>query len=459
MKKIAISVGMAVITGVLLLSVNGAFGLTAPTQDPATANLVIPVFGGLDVQGEIKNNAASGDVVVNDTLDAKGTIKNTGGDVVIDDALDVKGSVKNSSGDFVLDDILDLKNILKNSAGALLFGDATVVQADVDADASNAALIIRQSAGATAWIGIDGNEIRAQGTPLYLNWDSGQDVIIGSGTDYSGNKTDVDIRGTVFNGSSGTVALKISDGLEITGFVSNPTGTDPVTINDNFEVVGGMVISGSLSNLVPGMAAGTTLPVKVDDDLHITGFISNPTGVEAVKFSDNLVVGGGIVLTGGIVAGDSITTTQSLNAYVNLSVGGNADFRGAVSNEDAKPLNLADDVAVAGTLAVTGKLTAGTLGTYTEVESGPVTLVDTNSDAVAGTVGHATAVCVAPAVIISCSGRISGTSSGAHDDTSMGNLSAAEVRFASRTCYVEGHTTSGYTRYLFAKTLCFNPGV
>ncbi|MBI2634395.1 hypothetical protein HYW82_01835 [Candidatus Peregrinibacteria bacterium] len=496
MKKILISISMAVATGVVLLGVNGAFGLTAPTQNPADANLVSPVFGGLDVQGNVENTASSGNVVVNDGLDVRGAVKNTGGDVVIDDNLaivnnlDVRSPIYRSNNAYVdFDDGVRLgigKHLVLQGNGEIFdaIDDSIPIGSDLkisgnvnvisgtDANSSGGALVIKQTSDSTAWVSMDQNEIRSEGADLYLNYDSDRDVIVGGGNQ---NATDLDVRGRLFNGISNALwiddVLKITNNLIVTGTISNDTASMPVKIDDAVD------ITGDIKNTSTQVVGGVTLdnPVKIDDSLFVnSNLLTNADLVVYGKIrtpNPVLPIDNTIGVNGSIGATDSITTLKSLNAFENLWVQGNADLQGTVSNSSSKPLDLADDVAVgqgltvatdvsvgddltvAGGLDVNGAVTGMQFGTYVKVDGPAVTVTGS------GSVSTSLA-CSSGQSLISCGFR------GCLDSRAGGSSCSASTAIrpyrlyedvAANTCYFGAVNESTSTRYTNMYITCLDP--
>lgn len=398
LKNIFIAAGLAVFAGVLTLGVNAAFGLDAPSQDPAGAALHSPVFNEVDVQGGLKNTIGN-EIFVLDPIKALSgiiveptwgiTALGNLGKVIIQDNLFVAGHnagnggygihINGNKGEITSDSGTVIVNSSLNTKGDLTISGALSLSKD-----------LFSFAGAT-----------------FLG-----DVI---------EQGDLIVTGTVSTGNS-----LFTDAIE--GFSGGVAAEDfaPITFKN------------PIKGLPPaGLVSPITL--KVLNNLEVTGNLGVGTSTPGAKLEVN---GGAGQSTAVNVYGPNAVSQSSTinlidtNNYLKAIWGGNTVLRSwngidLQVNHSTKGLSI----------NTAGHVTAaGGFGTVNH------TIWGSGSNLAAGIAGSRSVTCPAGQVLLSC-GYTNGS-----------GVPINRVGFDdSNTCYVDAKNTTAEPVWFNAKAICLDP--
>ncbi len=148
---------------------------------------------------------------------------------------------------------------------------------------------------------------------------------------------------------SGSTAIGETPTINPPGNGVGPTFT-ALTVNGPTIINGGISNSGTTAN-------GSNVPVKVDDDLYVTGDITNPDAVNLVfgaiaLSNDPITVKGDLKMigTGNIDVGGKILNTKQTGAGVDLPVAifDALELYGGISTPNAGAVTVGDDLVVSG---------------------------------------------------------------------------------------------------------------
>lgn len=500
LKNVLMAAGLAVFAGVLTLGVNAAFGLDAPSQDPAGAALHSPVFDEVDVQGGLKNTIGN-EVFVQDPLKAlSGIIVDPGwgitalgnlGKVIIKDNLFVaghdagiggfgihingnEGSITSDSGSVIVKPILDAKGTIKNS---------TVVN-NPPSPALDQPVKIDDALEVTNNAVINGNLFATQNATITKNltvsgalntkgmWSNGGVMIIGDSinqgalvvTDNIGAGKDLNVAGNINASSYVNVSkdLNVSTWVKTHDFVSDgalwSNGSAYFKELDVFnEGVGDVTISDGMINADKSIDIGSP---GVDGKLSLKGgggkIMTKGTTNGNVSFDNPILQTGWIV--GGIGFGD-YTALNSGYAWtgdepISVVAGANGVFFEKGSNGTAYQTQLGK-IDTSGNLSMLGNVKAAHLGDFQKVTASKT--VPWNK-----TLDSKTVTCPVNYKVIDCYGKAVAWSN-ADSSVIFGrdvNFIASHVN-PSNTCTVsisvEKNLPNPTGIEYIATALCFNP--
>jgi hypothetical protein len=240
----------------------------------------------------------------------------------------------------------------------------------------------------------------------------------------TGNTTSGNFIGTLANGNSniriaadsniGISAIGVSNVVVITGTGANITGTLSASGNVTVGNVIGTLANGNSNVNIATANGNVTITAVGNTTMTVTGTGANIAGTVSAtgNVTGNFFIGNGSQLTGiTVAAGSSILNgnsniTISANSNINMFVNGNATARVVVTNTGAN---------IAGTLSVSGNITAGNVSatTFTGALSGAATSATTATTA--GTVttaaqGNITSVGTLTSLTVSGATSITGNS-------------------------------------------------
>lgn len=430
-KNVIFTAGMAVFTGVLLLGVNAAIGVSAPEVNPSDAVGVSPTFTGLDVQGVVQNTSG-----------------NNGGGVLVDDDMTVDGT-------------LNVTGFIQNS------GDSSLILEDkVQITGAGNYLTVADSIVSGGSLTVNGPMMNGGGDTVGVQ----DNMTVNGALNVTGTSN---LQGNVSNSNS---AFTIDDDLNISGEIGHPTPGEPVTVADDFDVYG------SIKNTSTSPTAFTLIelvlplqrPVTIDDSLVVTGTsnlqgnVSDSGGDFTV--GDNLAVTGTSDLrgnvsdsTGEFTIDDDVIITSG-NTVINqgaLEVWDYAGFASGIHMDlnETQDNNLtgvndivlhgeirdstATEVTINDGLTVRGAAKANRFGTYySRMQSTGKLIPKGGGDATAFSMA-----CPVGQTLVSCG-----------IDASGYNVDVLRLYpWDNNTCYAHVRNTDAYDRYAWLVTMCLDP--
>lgn len=359
MKKIFYASFIAVLTGVVLLGVNAAFGANTPSVAPENADLVSPVFGGLDVRGKIRNTSGvdgpqgDGAVVIDDDFGVQNNLivgkeglfagnLQTFGDLTVGSAkvesgtLIVKNKILNDELDnfgnspLQIDDLLDVTNdtringdftigytnpeILRNvtinanstTKGSLSVGGTLTAKSNLDAQAGIENTI--QIWSGSAWVD----------QPVTID----DDADVNGNLEATGNVGGYNLSAENNLAVSQTAAL---NNVTMYGTLKNTYqigGNQPVKIDDSLQVSAKLDVIGK-TNTAGGLLVNNGLTVSGDaafaDNVNVTGTISNPNALTPVTIGSDLDINGSMSTTGNVYINGTVVAEKFGNYFKRAS--------------------------------------------------------------------------------------------------------------------------------------------
>lgn len=275
LKNSFIAAGIAVFAGVITLGANVAFGGDTPKLDPSASGLVAPTFSGLDVRGDIKNDATGQNVKITDDDGLTITkalmvplIKNATSvlnPVKIDDNLEITGSIKNPTDatslllddDVYLSGLMDIWGVIKNTSttgsGASAVENPVIIN-------DKEGLLVTGDTEITKALTINGN-LFTNGDYIYLGKDDGSSEIHGMGElimagnlsyaagTISGLREIKNAQGQDLwiNVGGALIAMKENGDIDLTGNIRGK-GTDPLKFKDDIEASGSLKLQSNGNN-------------------------------------------------------------------------------------------------------------------------------------------------------------------------------------------------------------------
>lgn len=266
-KNALIAAVIAVFSGVLLFSVNAAFGIDAPTVAPEDSGGISPTFTGLTV---------AGDVDVSGNVEFDGDVLHRGASGFLE-AVDFFDPIV-TTDDATVGGVLEVDGIGGGSGTVLHVNN---IVSDITATTPGGI----QVGDANTWVSMDKNEIQSYGTPLHLNYNSQQIVQVGS--DSAG--TFLNVNGAILNsdttneigGTGLEMPVVIFDGLDVLSFLD---------VAGDLSAGQDLDVNGVITNEDPGMFVQDN--VKIEDNLTVTG---------TARIENNLSVTGSISATGAVL--------------------------------------------------------------------------------------------------------------------------------------------------------------
>lgn len=342
LKNIFISAAVAVFAGVLVLGVNAAFGVSAPTVSPEGSGLVGPTFSEMTTTGDAEINGSLKDTVdsiinVTGAILASGNITTTSGALWTDDGNigTTKGSIyarrPAGSTDDTEGNVIAYNNLqvgADTDGGSISAGAANDSNNDVkindvlnitryeDAnDSGNGSLRINYSDG-TRYLTMDNNEIITHGDNFNINYEGTGNTVIGSVDDRSN--------------------LNVNGNINTIGYIANPTvgtPTQPIWIND---------------------------PLYVSEDITFDTYASGPN-----IYVNDIISRGALTLylnktnKEGVEIGSS-GNTSSLTVYGAVR----ADRFGIYGKDTSSPISISAGSTAAGSMACPSGETVISCGIY-----------------------------------------------------------------------------------------------
>jgi hypothetical protein len=237
----------------------------------------------------------------------------------------------------------------------------------------------------------------------------------------TGNTTSGNFIGTLANGNSniriaadsniGISAIGVSNVVVITGTGANITGTLSASGNVTVGNVIGTLANGNSNVNIATANGNVNITAVGNTTMTVTGTGANIAGTVSAtgNVTGNFFIGNGSQLTGiTVAAGSSILNgnsniTISANSNINMFVNGNATARVVVTNTGAN---------IAGTLSVSGNITAGNVSatTFTGALSGAATSATTAGTVTTAAQGNITSVGTLTSLTVSGATSITGNS-------------------------------------------------
>ncbi len=395
MKKIFYASFISVLTGVVLLGVNAAFGANTPSVAPENADLVSPVFGGADIRGKIRNTSG---------------VDGPGGDgaVIIDDDLGVQN------------------NLIIGKEG--LFAGKLQAAAGLEIGVSGLGNLLTINKG----------KISSDGA-----------VVIGSGNkpaDFIDQNGDIDIAGIL----NAWGPIKNSGGN-----IGDSGGK--VKIDDEVVVTGSADMIGGITNskvVVEGVSS-TPQPVTINDDLQVNEILKvfkDTYLTKAVNIGGNisaqlkLDVAGQAHAWGGLIVNNGLTVSGAGDFADGVSV------TGSITNPNPLvPVTIGNDLDILGAMSTTGNayfngtVVAEKFGNYTK-------RLGNWFNVLANATGTNTSACLAGETVISCGVDV-------WQNIEDIELNEIDLDDATASCTVTATNKSANGRWFRSSALCFLPGL
>lgn len=314
----------------------------------------------------------------------------------------------------------------------------------------------------------------------------------------------INVRTTIYNSSAGGV--RINDGLEVTGVISNPN-SNFVTIQDSLSVSGNFTaqevmlglnggsteIKGSI-NMQDASSSISNLPliqsttrdlwinigqslmkIKTNGEIEVQGTLrganSGPLATKGVTMTGLLHVisdNSSNSLNGTTANAGAVKIGSEGGQQLLLSRYGIDSFKGdlllnSFGTKNVKVGNALSksNLDVSGNLNVSGKVTnnlnveskvtaGGGFGTYTR-QTSAFAAIDPNS------IYETSVACPAATQLISCGAQ--GSDSTNYTPTKSVTFSNIDPYITTNTCYARGINTSAVKKYVRAIAVCLNPAI